>query len=160
MAIPGLRSTDTGGLASHGGDTITLDVASVGTASAATLADVVAQPVVVPPTDAYALRVFAGRRLYDRGIAVRGSSALDNLVPSTTIALNHFDLDRLGAVPGDVVTVRTEGATVALPVALDDQVARGVASVPVGTRAADGTDALASLFDAHAVITQIRLETR
>ena len=160
MAIPGLRSTDTAGLASHGGDTITLDVTGVGAASAATLADVVAEPVVVPPTDAYALRVFAGRRLYDRGIAVRGSSALDNLVPSTTIALNHFDLDRLGAVPGDVVTVRTEHGTVALPVALDDQVARGVASVPVGTRAADGSDALASLFDAHAVITQIRLETR
>ena len=132
----------------------------MGTATAATLADVVAEPIVVPPTDAYALRVFAGRRLYDRGIAVRGSSALDNLVPATTIALNHFDLDRLGVVSGDVVTVRTERGVVALPVVLDDQVTRGVASVPVGTRATDGSDALASLFDAHAVITQIRLETR
>ena len=160
MAIPGLRSTDTAGLASHGGDTITLDVAGVGSTLAATLADVAAEPVVVPPTDAYALRVFAGRRLYDRGVAVRGSSALDGLVPTTTIALNHFDLDRLGAVPGDVVTVRTDRGAIALPVALDDQVARGVASVPVGTHTADGTDALASLFDRHAVITQVRLETR
>ena len=160
IAIPGLRSTDTAGLASHGGDTITLDVAGVGSTLAATLADVAAEPVVVPPTDAYALRVFAGRRLYDRGVAVRGSSDLDGLVPTTTVALNHFDLDRLGAVPGDVVTVRTDRGAIALPVALDDQVARGVASVPVGTRAADGTDALASLFDRHAVITQVRLETR
>ena len=160
IAIPGLRSTDTAGLASHGGDTITLDVAGVGSTLAATLADVAAEPVVVPPTDAYALRVFAGRRLYDGGVAVRGSSDLDGLVPTTTVALNHFDLDRLGAVPGDVVTVRTDRGAIALPVALDDQVARGVASVPVGTRAADGTDALASLFDRHAVITQVRLETR
>ena len=160
MAFPGLRSTDTVGLASHGGDTVTLDATGRGSSVAATLADVTAAPVAVPPTDAYALRVFAGRRLYDRGIAVRGSTALDNLVATTTVALNHFDLDRLGAVPGDVVTVRTERGAVALPVALDDQVARGVASVAVGTRAADGTDVLASLFDRDAVITQIRLETR
>ena len=160
MAFPGLRSTDTVGLAAHGGDTVTLDATGRGSSVAATLADVTAAPVAVPPTDAYALRVFAGRRLYDRGIAVRGSTALDNLVATTTVALNHFDLDRLGAVPGDVVTVRTERGAVALPVALDDQVARGVASVAVGTRAADGTDVLASLFDRDAVITQIRLETR
>ncbi len=160
MAIPGLRSTETAGLASHGGDTVTLEATNTVLTVSATLTDVTGSTPTVPPTDAYALRVFAGRRLYDRGVAVRGSSDLDNLVATTTIALNHFDLDRLGCVPGDVVTVRTEHGSVALPVALDDQLARGVAGVPVGTRTAQGEDALAPLFERDAVITQVRLETR
>jgi anaerobic selenocysteine-containing dehydrogenase len=151
---------DSGGLASHGGDTVTLEATNAVVTVSATLADVAPIEVRVPPTDAYALRIFAGRRLYVRGVAVRGSSSLAGLVPTPTIALNHFDLDRLGAVPGDVVTVRTEHGSVALPVALDDQLARGVAGVPVSTRTAEDEDALASLLERDAVITQVRLETR
>ncbi len=160
MATPGLRSADSVGLAAFGGDTVTLDVARTGSAVAATLDDVLVEAVTVPPFDAYALSLYAGRRLYDGGVAVCGSSALAALVTATTLALNHVDLDRLGVSPGDVVTVRGPRGAVDLPVALDDQLARGVAGVAVGTLTRDGANALATLMDRNAVTVQVRLETR
>ena len=160
MAIPGIRSADSVGLASFGGDTVTLDVTRTGSTVSATLDDVTVGDVAIPPFDAYALSLFVGRRLYDGGVAVRGSSALGELVSSTTLSLNHVDLDRLGAAVGDLVTVRGPRGTVELPVALDDQLARGVAGVTLGTFARDGAKALATLMDRNAVTVQVRLETR
>jgi hypothetical protein len=63
----------------------------------------VGRGVEVPLADAYSLRVNVSRRLYDRGIAMQGSPALGHAEEPSVLALNHFDLDRLGVETGDLV---------------------------------------------------------
>jgi anaerobic selenocysteine-containing dehydrogenase len=115
--------------------------------------------VDVPLADAYSLRVNVSRRLYDRGIAMQGSPALLNLVGSSSLGLNHFDLDRLGVVTGDVVSVSGNNGTISLPVVLDNGVPRGTVEVAFATLSADGENVLGIFVDGASVINQVRLET-
>jgi anaerobic selenocysteine-containing dehydrogenase len=115
--------------------------------------------VDVPLADAYSLRVILSRRLYDNGIAVQGSPALHNLRAVTTLRLNHFDLNRLGVVTGDVVNVIGERGTTRLPVALDDGVPRGALDVAFGSLNENGEDVVRPIIDPNRIITQFRLET-
>ena len=114
----------------------------------------------VPLADSYAFRVVLSRRLYDRGVAMQGSPALHGLIPTTSLSLNHFDLDRLGLAHGDVVKVSGAKGAVDLPVALDDGVARGTTEIVFGTLDASGENVVRELVDGSNVITQHRLETR
>jgi anaerobic selenocysteine-containing dehydrogenase len=115
--------------------------------------------VDVPLADAYSLRVNVSRRLYDRGGAMLASPALQGLIGTTIVGLNHFDLDRLGVATGDVVSVTGARGTVSLPVLHNDGVPRGCAEIPFGTLDASGENVLGLLVDGDSVITQIRLET-
>ena len=49
-----------------------------------------------PPHDAYSLRLVAARRLYDRGAAIEASPSLHALVGTASVAVNPYDLDRIG----------------------------------------------------------------
>ncbi|MHB1251827.1 MAG: NADH-quinone oxidoreductase subunit NuoG [Acidimicrobiales bacterium] len=160
MAFPGIRSAETVGLASHSGATVVEHATGHATTRGAALSDVTVSNLEVPLADAYALRVVLSRRLYDRGIAMQGSPALHALVPTTTLALNHFDLDRLGVTSGDLVKVTGPKGTFELAVELNDGVARGTADVAIGTRSDAGEYVVDKLNDARSPITQIRLETR
>jgi anaerobic selenocysteine-containing dehydrogenase len=133
---------------------------SSATTKGASLADVAAANVDVPLADAYALRVVLSRRLYDRGIAMQGSPALHELVATTSVALNHFDLDRLGVTSGELVKVNGPKGTFELAVELNDGVARGTVDVAFATRSDAGEYVIDKLADAASPITQIRLETR
>jgi NADH-quinone oxidoreductase subunit G len=160
MAFPGIRSAYGVGLASRTGSTDATDVDSMTSTTGATLAELSSgQGVDVPLADAYSLRVNVSRRLYDRGIAMLGSPALLNLVASSSLALNHFDLDRLGVVTGDVVSVSGNKGTVLLPVVLDSGVPRGTVDVAFATLSSDGEDVLGIFVDGTSVINQVRLET-
>ncbi|HEY5438375.1 MAG TPA: molybdopterin-dependent oxidoreductase, partial [Acidimicrobiales bacterium] len=161
MAFPGIRSTETVGLGAHAGSTSIGDVEAAKTLTRATWDQVNAgRTVDVPLADAYSLRVNLSRRLYDDGVAVRGTPALAALKAATVLHLNHFDLDRLGATTGDVVGVTGARGAVRLPVALDDAVPRGATEIAFGSVDVDGNDVLRSIFDGNNVIAQVRLDTK
>ena len=161
MAFPGIRSTGMVGLGARSGSTEVVDASTIATTTSATPDQVRAgRGVDVPLADNYSFRLLVGRRLYDRGIAMQGSPALHGLIETTTLRLNHLDLDRLGLDSGDVVSASGARGTIELTVALDDAVARGVTEIAFGTLSDSGEDAVRTLTERGAVINQIRLETR
>jgi predicted molibdopterin-dependent oxidoreductase YjgC len=161
MAFPGIRSTNTVGLAEFAGATVGSSVSSGPARVTATLAEVSAgRDVEVANYDAYGLALNVSRRLYDHGVAVQGSPALANLVARTSACLNHFDLDRLGLSTGDVVHVNGPKGRVSLPVTLSDSTPRGTLEVVFGSLDADESELTArSLVDTEGAITQVKLET-
>ncbi|MHB8380167.1 MAG: NADH-quinone oxidoreductase subunit NuoG [Acidimicrobiales bacterium] len=162
MAFPGIRSTNTAGLAEFSGAVDEERVSASASPSSATLAAITAgRGVDVPAFDAYSLVLNVSRRLYDHGVAVQGSPALANVVAISTAYLNHFDLDRLGLATGDDVVVSSPTVTLRLPVALSDQTPRGTINVAFAALDEEGVDvASRSLVDPGGVITQVRLETK
>jgi NADH-quinone oxidoreductase subunit G len=162
IAIPGIRSINTVGLAELSGAMATSIATMAPPRTAATLGEVLAgRGAEVPHYDAYGLALSVSRRLYDHGVAVQGSPALANLVARSTAYLHHADLDRLGLVTGDVVNVKGPNSTLSLPVTLSDQTPRGTLDVVFGSVDLDGNDAAArSLYNPTSVITQVKLETR
>ena len=162
MAIPGIRSVTTVGLGEHSGAMKLVDaVERFDKPYQATMTDVEAgRSVEVPLVDAYSLGLNVSRRLYDNGVAIQGSSALNALKAYAALHLNHFDLDRLGVASGDVVRVNAPRGTVELPVALDDAVPRGSVEVAFGALDETGADPLRPALDSRSVITTVRLETR
>jgi NADH-quinone oxidoreductase subunit G len=162
IAFPGIRSTKTVGLAESAGAINTpLAGLSASAPAPATLNEVATGPAPdAPHYDAYALALVVGRRLYDQGIAVVGSPALDNLVARTTAYLHHGDLDRLGLATGDVVRIAGTRGSVSLPVALDDATTRGTVGAVFASLDDSGEDRVRALVDSTSVITQVRLETK
>jgi NADH-quinone oxidoreductase subunit G len=162
MAFPGIRSTNTAGLAEFAGAVLEESVSASSSPSSATLSEIlVGRGVEVPAFDAYSLVLNVSRRLYDHGVAVQGSPALANLVAKSTAYLNHFDLDRLGLATGDVVEVSSPTITLSLLVALSNNTPRGTINVAFASLDEDGEDvASRSLVDPTSAITQVRLETK
>ena len=161
VAFPGIFASESVGLGPRTGATAQLRAGSAASTTRATLADVAAgRGVTVPLADAYSLLVYASRRLYDRGMAVQASPAIAELVSPTTLYLNHVDLNRLGVVTGDLVSVHAHDATFDMAVALNDAVPRGVVEVAFGSLCDDGTDALRLLMERADVLSQVRLATR
>ncbi|MDE3064094.1 MAG: NADH-quinone oxidoreductase subunit NuoG [Acidobacteriota bacterium] len=161
MAFPGIRSIETSGLLARVGATSSVAAPSTPAAAPVRLEEVAAgRGVDVPHADAYAWRLHVGRRLYDRGVAMRGSPALGALVGPTTLGLNHLDLDRLGVTDGDEVVAVGPRGEARLPVRRDDAVPRGVAEVAFATLSADGEDVVRSWLSAGALTAEIALEVR
>ncbi|HUA95570.1 MAG TPA: molybdopterin-dependent oxidoreductase, partial [Acidimicrobiales bacterium] len=114
----------------------------------------------VPAVDSYSLRLVASRRLYDGGAAVGGSPSLAALVPVALVRANPYDLDRLGATTGDRVRVRSARGALELPAEADAAVPRGVVAVDFNLPSPDGVaNAAATLIDASAAVTEVRLES-
>ena len=111
----------------------------------------------VPLADSYSLRVIATRRLYDNGAAVVASPALAALIAPFTVRANGYDLDRIGVTTGDVVRVVTPRGSFESTVTVDRSVTRGTVEIPSH---AGNADAASQLFDADAVVTELRLESR
>jgi hypothetical protein len=162
MAFPGIRSTNTVGLAELSGALVEESVVSSAAPATASLSEVAAgRGVDVPAYDAYALALEVSHRLYDHGVAVQGSPALKNLVAKSTAYLNHFDLDRMGLATGDLVDVTALKGSISLPVTLSDDTPRGTFGIVFGSLDDDGDDGAARfLFDPASGITHVRLESR
>jgi NADH-quinone oxidoreductase subunit G len=162
MAFPGIRSTNTLGLAEFSGAIVCSSVTPAPSRVSAPFGNVVAgRGVEVSNYDAYGLVLNVSRRLYDHGVAVQGSSALANLVARSVAFVNHFDLDRLGLKTGDVVTVNGPKGPISLPITLSDQTPRGTIEIVFGSVDGDGSDAKArSLFDPSSAITQVKIDSR
>jgi NADH-quinone oxidoreductase subunit G len=160
MAFPGIRSTEAVGLGANAGTTSLSNVAAQTSTTSATLDTVDGNDKLeVPLADSYSLRVNLSRRLFDNGVAVQGSPSLTTLKAASVLHLNHFDLDRLGVATGDVVGVTGARGSVRLPVALDDEVPRGVTEIAFASLDADGNDVVRPILDGGDVISQVRLES-
>jgi anaerobic selenocysteine-containing dehydrogenase len=109
----------------------------------------------VPPRDAYALRLVVGRRLYDNGRMVSEAGALRRVRRPFPLRISPHDGAGLGIESGDDVRVASTRGSQVLPVAIDPGVPPGIAMLDYS---ADGAGA-AALIDAHAVVTDLRLET-
>ena len=160
MAFPGIRSTKTAGLAESTGSTTLLDATTTATTRAASVDDVRIDKVDVPLADAYALRLVLARRLYDRGVAMQGSPALQRLISTTTLLVHPRDLDHLGLASGARVKVRARGGDFEIGVVTDETVLRGTCVAPLGTLDETGANVVAQMIDATSAVTQLRLETR
>ncbi|MCU1462678.1 MAG: NADH-quinone oxidoreductase, chain [Acidimicrobiales bacterium] len=108
-----------------------------------------------PAVDAYALRLVAGRRLYDNGVTVRHSAHLAGLAPSPRLRANPYDLDRLGLGTGDRVRVTSSRTTLTLEVAADTGIPRGSVALPFNLPGEGAAD----LIDGTQPVTDLRVET-
>ncbi len=65
------------------------------------------ESAAVPARDAYALRLVAGRLLYDEGSTVTESPSLSPLAPGSVLLLHRSDRERIGVDDGGEVRVTT-----------------------------------------------------
>ena len=160
MAVPGIRSTDAVGLGSRSGATAPAAPAPALAPARATLDELgVGRGVEVPVADTYSWRLLVTRRLYDDGVAMQGSPALQPLIKASSLQLHHVDLDRLGLRAGDEVRIVGARASVVVTVAQSDAVARGVAELALGELNVHGEDPVRLLVEPGGVVTQVRLES-
>ncbi len=113
------------------------------------------EPTPIPKPDAYALRLVAGRKLYDRGVLVQMSPSLAPLAAPPVLRAHPSDLDRLGVKSGGQVRLRSARLTATIEVQADPHQRRGTASVPFNV---PGLDA-AALLRADEPVTEIAIET-
>jgi NADH-quinone oxidoreductase subunit G len=167
MSLPGVESVERQGAPPRVG-TAASDPTSVPSAARGTspaLLSGLGQPgsgsTAVPPADNYALRLVAGRRLYDAGSSVTGSPSLTPLVSTLVARANPYDLDRLGAVTGDQVRVRSARGELVLPAQADVGVPKGVVAVDYNVPNGSETvsNAVSGLIDSRALVTDVRLES-
>jgi NADH-quinone oxidoreductase subunit G len=114
-----------------------------------------AQMSEAPRRDSYSLRLIATRCLWDAGTLVQQSPHLAALHPRQRLAVNPYDLDRLGVASGGRVRTISPRASLVLDVEADAGVARGTAAI-VFNLPGDGA---AELIDATEPVTDVRLES-
>ena len=108
------------------------------------------------PTDAYSLRLVAGRTLYGSDRVVAASPSIAGLAEEVAVLLvSPRDRDRLGVADGDRVRVSTARGSVELPLRGDSMTPLGVAFVAVNRMGLGAPD----LIDATATVTDLRVET-
>ncbi len=83
----------------------------------------------VGPVDGYALRLVAGRVLYDTGSAVGAAPALAGLVAHSALRVNPHDLDDLGVASGGSVKLRNASSSVVVTAVPDPSLPRRVVAV-------------------------------
>jgi NADH-quinone oxidoreductase subunit G len=169
VALPGVESVERQGAPPRVG-TATADRpaashAAPGQAVPAVITGVPAEGTAaphVPPADNYALRLVAGRRLYDAGSSTTGSPSLTPLVHTLAARANPYDLDRLGASTGDQVRIRSARGALTLPAHADNGVPRGVVAIDFNVPAEDqqaAANAVATVIDSRQPVTDVRLES-
>ena len=109
----------------------------------------------VPARDAYALRLVAGRRLYDNGRLVSESPVLTRVRRPFPLHVNPQDAARLGVESGTEVKVTSTRGSQVVAIEPDAGVPMGVARLDFS---ADGSGA-AELIDATTAVTDLRVET-
>ena len=150
------------------------DEVAKGDATDAEPADEVAEPVVpagptrpepvtfeapsfsAPAVDAYSLRLVTTRRLYDHGTLVSKSPSLAELSRPGSLLANPSDLERLGVVDGDDVTVISSKGQMTTPVRINDLIPAGTVVLSWN----QGEPSPNVLIDSAAGVTEVRLETR
>jgi NADH-quinone oxidoreductase subunit G len=114
-----------------------------------------APEVVVPPRDAYALRLVVGRRLYDNGRMVSEAAVLTSARRPFPLRINPHAASLLGLEAGAPVRLTSTRGSITVTVAPDAGVPEGIGQLEFS---ADGLGA-AELIDADATITDARVET-
>ncbi len=172
VAVPGVESVEWQGAPPRVGLTEPLaplpEAAVPGTDDAAGDGPVRPEPLAlpvevrvpaVPEGDGDGFRLVASRTLYDRGSAVSAVPALAGLVAAGALRANPDDLDELGVAPGAPVRLRSDSATLVLPVAPDPSLPRRVVAADFNTPlAAEGDGTVADLIDVGRPVVELRME--
>ena len=89
-------------------------------------------PAAERPDAEYPLVLITGRQLehWHTGAMTRRSGVLDAIEPEATASLNPLDLDRLGIIAGDVVSVESRRGAVSLYARADDGTPQGAVFIP------------------------------
>jgi NADH-quinone oxidoreductase subunit G len=165
----GLAESPTAGRVGSGGEPGTQPAHGSTTASGAGPASppVVRLPVAfdvprVGPVDGYALRLLAGRVLYDTGSAVGAAPALAGLVADSALRVNPHDLDDLGVTSGGSVKLRNASASVVVTAVPDPSLPRRVVAVDFnvpldGPSPEAGT--IADLIAVGSALVEVTMET-
>jgi len=160
MAFPGVKTTPAKAFI----DEAPQVVAATSTESANTsLLGVIDLDVSAPAPDGYALRLVASTTLFDGTPSTLCAPSLAGLVPSAVAAVNPSDLDRLGLHAGDIVRLKSATGQLELPAVPDQAVARGAVVVTSRTKSPLNeavANAVATLVDATALVTDVRMESR
>jgi formate dehydrogenase major subunit len=84
------------------------------------------------PDDEYPFVLITGRQLehWHTGSMTRRASVLDAIEPQAVVSMHPLDLDMLGALPGDVVTVGSRRGEISLRARADDGTPRGAVFIP------------------------------
>jgi formate dehydrogenase major subunit len=84
------------------------------------------------PNAEYPMVLITGRQLehWHTGSMTRRSSNLDAIEPEPVASIHPLDLDGLGVLPGDVVSIASRRGTISLYARVDDGMPRGAVFVP------------------------------
>ena len=76
--------------------------------------------------------LITGRQLehWHTGSMTRRSASLDYIEPEPVASIHPLDLDGLGVLPGDVVSIASRRGTISLYARVDDGMPRGAVFVP------------------------------
>jgi len=113
-----------------------------------------ASPTDVPGRDAYALRLIAGRSLYDAGRACAASPSIAALAKPAGLLLNRSDLERIGVDDGGQVKVTVARGSQTMTVRADGTTPAGTAFLAVSQQSPGAQD----VIDATALVTDLRVE--
>ena len=137
------------------GEAEAVEVVEIGLPAAAGITWGGAEARPTPGRDNYALRLIAGRRLYDAGRTVSASPSLVGLVPAPSLLVNPQEIARIGVSEGDQVRVTSARSTQTLALTGDASLPLGVAVMTFNLPGVGVGD----LVDATAVVTDLRVET-
>jgi formate dehydrogenase major subunit len=89
-------------------------------------------PAAERPDDAYPYVLITGRQLehWHTGSMTRRTEALDAIEPAPVASINPADLRKLGALPGDTVTIASRRGSVSLYARADDGMPPGAVFIP------------------------------
>ena len=84
------------------------------------------------PNAEYPMVLITGRQLehWHTGSMTRRATALDAIEPEPVASIHPLDVEDLGAMPGDVVTIESRRGSISLYARVDDGTPRGVVFVP------------------------------
>jgi formate dehydrogenase major subunit len=90
------------------------------------------QPPDETPDAAFPFILTTGRQLehWHTGAMTRRATTLDSIEPGPVASLSRSQIDKLGAVPGDMIRVSTRRGTIELTVRQDDAIPDGVVFIP------------------------------
>jgi formate dehydrogenase major subunit len=84
------------------------------------------------PDDEYPVVLITGRQLehWHTGAMTRRAAVLDAIEPEPMASLHPLDIDKLGARPGDVITVQSRRGSISLYARADEGTPRGAVFIP------------------------------
>jgi anaerobic selenocysteine-containing dehydrogenase len=160
MAFPGVRSAELVGPAERAGS-VANDLTERGALQLPSLSEIpTSGDVSSHAPDAYSFALVVTRALYDRGAAMRATSALRDLVATTELLVHPADADRMGAVDGTEVRVSAPRGAYTLPVRRVMGVPKGTVLVHAATLTSSGDDVVGALAVAGEALVEVRWETR
>jgi formate dehydrogenase major subunit len=89
-------------------------------------------PAAERPDAEFPLVLITGRQLehWHTGAMTRRAATLDAIEPDPTVSVHPLDLDAMGALPGDVVTVASRRGIISLYARADDGIPQGAVFIP------------------------------